>query len=73
MTRILADGVDGFGYLLHPRVAAACDFLDARSRVADVGTLTDSEVIGQLFGLEVANVFWDSCGLRAEPTRLASL
>ncbi|MFI6600710.1 response regulator [Nonomuraea sp. NPDC050536] len=48
-TELLADGVNGVGYLLKERVGQVKEFLDALERVAAGGVAIDPEVIAQLF------------------------
>ncbi|GAB3963488.1 response regulator transcription factor [Actinoallomurus acanthiterrae] len=49
-TDLIGDGAEGVGYLLKERVADLAEFIDAVRRVADGGTVIDSEVIAQLLG-----------------------
>jgi len=46
--------------------AAGYGVLDAITRTAGTGTALDGEVFARLLGLEVAKVFWISCGLFAD-------
>ncbi|WP_214318336.1 response regulator [Nonomuraea sediminis] len=48
-TELLADGVQGVGYLLKERVGRVKEFMDALERVAAGGVAIDPEVIAQLF------------------------
>jgi DNA-binding NarL/FixJ family response regulator len=50
VTRLLADGSAGVGYLLKDRVANVAEFTDALARVAAGGTALDPEVVTQLAG-----------------------
>ncbi|MFB7708410.1 response regulator [Streptomyces sp. NPDC056105] len=50
VTRLLAQGSAGVGYLLKDRVANVAEFTDALSRVAAGGTALDPEVVMQLAG-----------------------
>ncbi|MFI6345755.1 response regulator [Streptomyces sp. NPDC050560] len=50
VTRLLAAGSSGVGYLLKDRVANVAEFVDALSRVAAGGTALDPEVVTQLAG-----------------------
>ncbi|MFJ5231346.1 LuxR C-terminal-related transcriptional regulator [Kitasatospora sp. NPDC088391] len=48
VTRLLADGAAGVGYLLKERVARTSEFVDALHRVAAGGTALDPEVVTHL-------------------------
>ncbi|MFF0390432.1 LuxR C-terminal-related transcriptional regulator [Kitasatospora sp. NPDC004615] len=48
VTRLLADGAAGIGYLLKERVARTSEFVDALHRVAAGGTALDPEVVTHL-------------------------
>ncbi|RFU82263.1 DNA-binding response regulator [Streptomyces triticagri] len=48
VTRLLADGSAGVGYLLKERVANIAEFTSALDRVADGGTALDPEVVTRL-------------------------
>ncbi|WP_344444045.1 response regulator transcription factor [Kitasatospora nipponensis] len=50
VSRLLAGGSAGVGYLLKERVLDAQDFIDAMERVAAGGTALDPEVVNQLMG-----------------------
>jgi DNA-binding NarL/FixJ family response regulator len=47
-TRLLADGVDGLGYLLKDRVADVGEFVDAVRRVGRGGSALDPAVVSQM-------------------------
>ena len=48
--RLLADGVEGLGYLLKDRVADVAEFVDAVARVGSGGSALDPTVVSQLLG-----------------------
>ena len=54
-TRLLADGVEGLGYLLKDRVAEVEEFVDAVRRVAEGGSALDPTVVSQMLSRRQAD------------------
>ncbi|AWB91522.1 response regulator transcription factor [Aeromicrobium chenweiae] len=54
-TDLLAQGVQGLGYLLKERVGRVEEFLEALHRVADGGTALDPDVVSQLLSRQQAD------------------
>jgi DNA-binding CsgD family transcriptional regulator len=50
VVELLADGVEGIGYLLKDRVAEVDRFIDAVTRVASGGSALDPQVVTQMMG-----------------------
>jgi len=53
--RLLADGVEGLGYLLKDRVAEVEEFVDAVRRVAEGGSALDPTVVSQMLSRRQAD------------------
>ena len=53
--RLLADGVEGLGYLLKDRVAEVEEFVDAVRRVAEGGSALDPTVVSQMLSRRLAD------------------
>ncbi len=53
--RLLADGVEGLGYLLKDRVADVEEFVDAVRRVAEGGSALDPTVVSQMLSRRQAD------------------
>ena len=49
-SELIGSNANGVGYLLKERVADVGEFISSLRRVADGGTVIDSEVVGQLIG-----------------------
>ncbi len=54
-TRLLADGVEGLGYLLKDRVADVEEFVDAVRRVGEGGSALDPTVVSQMLSRRQAD------------------
>ncbi len=64
VTRLLAEGTEGVGYLLKDRIADVDRFVDAVRRVAEGGSVLDPEVVAQMLGRRRSDSALDSLTAR---------